>query len=358
MTTHAAPSRVGILGNPSDGFGGRTLALALPQYQATVTLEPAERVEFVGLNADETQWPSFGAMTDHLDRYGYGTGPQLLAATARTFVGVAESLDHRLESGFRLSYETTIPRQVGLGGSSALVIATLRCLAEHYHLELADEILPSLALQTETTQLGLGGGLQGRVVQTYGGLMAMDFSNLQINTQFGVSYGAYESEDPSCLPPLFLAFRAGTAEPTDTYRQQLRIRYETGDTHVRETLRELAALVVEGRAALRWRDRRRFSALIGKNMQLRQSLGPVPSADLELVDTARSVGANVTCAGSGCAVVGAFEDDRHFELLSDAYADIGVDVVRVEGLACPEGNTPSDDRITQGNVVTLERRHH
>ena len=97
MISHAAPSRVGILGNPSDGYGGRTLALAVPQYQATVTLEPADGVEIVGQPADDPNWASISAMSNHLDHHGYGTGPQLLSATVRTFAAVAESIDAPLQ---------------------------------------------------------------------------------------------------------------------------------------------------------------------------------------------------------------------------------------------------------------------
>ncbi|MCP4223092.1 MAG: GHMP kinase [Actinomycetia bacterium] len=294
-------------------------------------------------------------MTNHLDHHGYGTGPQLLAAAVRTFVDVAESIDAPpLSDGFRLSYRTTIPRQVGLGGSSALVVATLRCLSEHYGVDLPNEILPSVALRAETVQLGLAAGLQDRVVQTYGGLVAMDFGDPVVDTRFGISHGVYEPEDPTSLPALFLAYREGSAEPSDAYHQRLRSRFEVGDSHVRETLRELAGLVVEGRAALRWKDSEGFASLIGRNMQLRRLLGPIPPSQLELVEVAASANSQATFAGSGGAVVGTFDDDQHFELLSDVYADIGADIVAVEGQNCPVGD---HEATTEADVVALEPRH-
>lgn len=330
MTRWAAPARVGILGNPSDGYGGRTLALALPQFEAAVTIEPSDRIELVGQPDDEPAWSSLSTMADHVDRHGYGTGPQLLAATIRTFVAVAASVDHDLKSdGFRLTYETAIPRQVGLGGSSALVIAALRGLADHFQFEIPDVILPSIALRVETTQLGLSAGLQDRVVQTYGGLVAMDFGDLVTDPRFGVGHGVYEPVDPTSLPPLFLAYRESAAQPSDGYHQRLRARYEEGDALTRETLRELAALVVEGRAALRWGDSERFASLIGRNMTLRRSLGPLPESQIELVDLAEALGTSATFAGSGGAVVGTYDNSDHFERLCDAYADVGADAVDI-----------------------------
>lgn len=360
MITHAAPSRVGILGNPSDGYGGRTLALAVPQFEATVTLTEAVGIEIVGNTDDETCWPSATAMVDHLDRHGYGTGPQLLAATVRTFADVVYSMGEELRDGFRLDYSTTIPRQVGLGGSSALVIAALRCLGDFHDIVIPDVVLPSIALRAETTQLGLTAGLQDRVVQTMGGLVAMDFSDPQVDSQFGVRHGAYEPVPTDDLPPLFLAFREVAAEPSTTYHRDLRARFEAGDPLVRETMRDLAGLVVEGRAALRWGDHRRFATLIGRNMALRKVLGPLPTTQLELVELAEALGAVATFAGSGGAVVGAFAGSEAFEkdfgALNDAYSDLGADVVRLD-TGSPAPVEPEDNEDPPANVVALPSRN-
>ena len=80
------------------------------------------------------------------------------------------------EPRVRIRYRTTIPREVGLAGSSAIVIATLRALAGLAGPPIDPELLPALALSVETDELGIAAGLQDRVVQTYGGLVFMDFA--------------------------------------------------------------------------------------------------------------------------------------------------------------------------------------
>lgn len=67
---------------------------------------------------------------------------------------------------FQLSYTTTIPRQRGLSGSSAIAAAALNCLLRHYSLEAAVPVAdrPQLVLAAEA-QLGIAAGLQDRVVQ-------------------------------------------------------------------------------------------------------------------------------------------------------------------------------------------------
>lgn len=324
MIFSTTPARVGLLGNPSDGYGGRTMAFAVDTFTATVELEPltGPEIEIVPGPDDLPAWSGVDDFVDRVDRFGYGTGPQLLTAAVRTFIDVCDSIDHRRPSGFRLTYSSSIPRQVGMAGSSALVIATMRCLAELVELDIPDHVLPSIALRTETEQLGITAGLQDRVVQTFGGLVSMDFGAMEVDGRFGVAHGVYEQEDASSLPPLFLAFREGAAEPSGNYHSVLRARFEAGDGIVRDTMRALAGVVVEGRAALRWKASERFGELVAENMRLRRRLGPLPEAQLQLVDLAADLDAPATFTGSGGAVVGVHRDADHLAQLQAAYAAI------------------------------------
>lgn len=339
MISHTVPARVGLLGNPSDGYGGRTLGLAVPRFAATVELEEADGLEIVPNPDDDPLWDDVAELVDCIDSYGYLSGPALLAATVRTFADVASfeastlgaeaapELAKFRSARFRLTYSTTIPRQVGLGGSSALVIAALRCLAAMAKLDLPAEILPSIALRVETEQLKLTAGLQDRVVQSYGGLMAMNFGEMTTDARFGVTHGEYHEVESDHLPPLFLAYRESAAQPSDQFHRRLRQRYEDGDSTIRDLLHHLAGLALEGEAALRWSDSDRFADLIGENMRLRRQLGPVPAHQIELIDLAESCGANATFAGSGGAIVGAYKDDDHLARLQTALGSVDAVVI-------------------------------
>lgn len=329
LITATAPARVGILGNPSDGYGGRTLSLAVPQFEAVVELEPAERLEIVANDDDLPSWTSVGDLVERVDRQGYGTGPQLLAATIRTFADVARSLEHPgfVNEGFRLQYRTNIPRQVGLGGSSALVVATLKALSELTGIEIPLPVLPSVALRVETEQLGITAGLQDRVIQSYGGLVAMNFGDMTTDARFGVAHGDYRSHDVEHLPPLFLVYRERAAEPSDGYHRLLRRRFDEGDVGIRETMRALAALVVEGEAALRWKDSDRLGSLIAENMRLRRLLGKITDSQLELIEAADSLDLPATFAGSGGAIVGAYQDEDQLAVLGGLMATLDAVVV-------------------------------
>lgn len=304
----------------------------MPRFEARVTVEPADRLEIMATEADEPRWASVGDLVDRVDRHGYGTGPQLLAATIRTFADVALSLEYRGfdRHAFRLTYSTSIPRQVGLGGSSALVVATLKSLTELTGIEIPLNVLPSIALRVETEQLGISAGLQDRVVQSYGGLVAMNFGEMATDARFGVAYGDYRPIDTVNLPSLFLAYREQAAEPSDGYHRVLRRRFDEGDGAVRETLRSLAALVVEGEAALRWDNRERFGELMAENMRLRRLLGPIPEAQLELVEAAEDCDCPATFAGSGGAVVGAYTDPEQLRKLTARLSSVDAVTIPLE----------------------------
>ncbi len=315
------------------------MGLAVPGFAATVELVEADELEIVPNPDDEPIWDDVGDLVDQVDCYGYLNVPQLLTATIRTFADVASFESAALEADappalarfrstrFRLGYHSTIPRQVGLGGSSALVVATLRCLAEFVEMDIPPEILPSIALRVETEQLNLTAGLQGRVVQTYGGLLAMNFGEMTTDARFGVSHGEYHEVDRSSLPPLFLAYRTSAARPGDRFHRLLRRRYEEGDATIRDLLHHLAALALEGEAALRWNDADRFAELLGENMRLRRQLGPVPDQQIELIDLAVACEAYATFAGSGGAIVGAYTDDDHLARLRTALGSVDAVVV-------------------------------
>src|SRR5581483_11209412 len=130
-------ARAGLLGNPSDGYGGRTISISVRNYWAEVVLYEWDSVEIVLADDDR---------------------------------------NIRLhERNFSIRYRTTIPRQVGLAGSSAIIVATLRCLLEFYGVSMPIEVQPTFVLQVEQLELGITVGLQDRVIQAYEGLVYMDF---------------------------------------------------------------------------------------------------------------------------------------------------------------------------------------
>ncbi len=311
--------------------------MAVAGMAATVELEPADDVVVVPGPGDAPAWVDLDALCTDVDRHGLGTGTQLLTATIRTFCDVLDGLGLDRPGGFQLRYSTGIPRAVGLAGSSALVLAALSVLGRHAGLTWPAAVLPPVALGVETGRLGIAAGLQDRVVQSRGGLVAMDFSELRSEARFGVRHGEDEAVDPERLPALFLGWRTGAAEPSDGFHRVLRARFDDGDAVVRRSLQRLAALVLDGRAALRWGDTVRFGALMAENMAIRRTLAPVAPAQLIPIDRLSEAGIPATFTGSGGAVVGLMPEGG-VEAVLAAVAGLDVEIRAIEAApAHPEG---------------------
>lgn len=269
-----------------------------------VTLAPSSSVQFLpNPESDPVSFPSLSDFVHHVAGSGYYGGQRLMLAIAKRFADYCAQRGIALDPSrnFSLSYTTTIPRQRGLSGSSALACAALNCLLEHYgvgaSVPVADR--PALVLAAEQ-DLGIAAGLQDRVAQIYGGLIFMDFSV--------PGRPAYESLDPGLLPPLHLVYRAApSGKDSGGVHSDLAQRWEQGDAQLQVLMRELADLARRGRQALiDGAGAGALAELMRRNFAIRRELfgdAALGRDSLEMIEVAESVGAAAKFAGSGGALV-------------------------------------------------------
>jgi len=324
-----AHARAGLVGNPSDGYFGKTLALVVRNFHAEVTLYEWDRIEVVLSQDDQTRFDSIDQLVRDVRLHGYYGGIRLVKAAIKKFVDYCRRQGLALHGrNFSIRYQSNIPRQVGMAGSSAIIVATLRCLMEFYGIQIPLHVQPSLVLSVETEELGIAAGLQDRVVQVYEGLVYMDFAREKVQQHHGFSCGLYEPLDPSLLPPLFIAYSADVSEPTEVIHNDLRARFERAEPAVVEAMARFAELTVEARRAILCGDAARLGQLIDANFDLRRSICRLPAAQVKIVETARAAGATAKFAGSGGAIIGTYPGDAGFGRLESALAAIGCRVIR------------------------------
>jgi glucuronokinase len=336
MVERQAFARAGLLGNPSDGYFGRALSATLHDFHATVRLHESAELRILPSQGELDVFRSLEDLVHTLDNRGYYGGPRLLKAAIKTFADYCRRTGESLrEENFTLSYSTVIPRQVGLGGSSAIVTAAVRALMAFYGVEIPREEQPGVILSAELDELGITAGLQDRVIQVFGGLVYMDFSASAMQE---AGPGIYEPLDPSILPRLFVAYQAEPGMASGTVHHDLRSRWESGDPEVREVMAEIADLAALGREALLQGKLGEFSSLMDHNFDLRCRIMSIGEEDLELVQAARAVGASAKLTGSGGAIVGVLEGDEAKERIQAALGPLGVHVLEPEvgrGVAGP-----------------------
>ena len=325
----SAHARAGLLGNPSDGYHGRTISCIVRDFRAQVVLYEWDTLEILLAGDDRARFNSIHDLARDVRLHGYYGGIRLVKATIRRFVEYCDRQGLKLhDRNFSVRYETNIPRQVGMAGSSALVVATLRCLMDFYGVAIPREVQPSLVLAVENEDLGIAAGLQDRVIQVYEGLVAMDFSRACETLRGGYRCYAYEPLDPALLPPLYLSYSTALSEPTEIFHNDIRGRYNRGEPQVVDAMRHFADLAAQGREALLRGDHGRLAQLMNENFDTRRSIYNIAPWQAQMVDAARACGAAAKFAGSGGAIVGIYRDEEMFARLREAMNAIGCRTIK------------------------------
>jgi len=321
-------SRIGLLGNPSDGYNGRCLSLSLQNFWAEVVIKPSSKINFeVNPEGDPTQFTDLSSFVSHIDGHGYNGGVRLLMSMARQFLKYFKYCsEHDIPldstSKFSLSYSTNIPRQRGLSGSSAIACAALNCLIAFY--KISGDVLPlnhrpGLVLAAEEA-LGITAGLQDRIIQVYGGLVSMDFS--EYNSKY--SFPPCKSLDPGLLPPLILIYNPDEAPGKDSgsLHSQFKEKFwALGDSILHDQMKEVADLVPQGIAALDCKDFEKLAILMKRNFQLRKLMfgeAALGKESLKMIEIADSVHVAAKFTGSGGAVVALPLDEEQKRKLEEA----------------------------------------
>lgn len=325
ITTHAF-ARAGLVGNPSDGYFGKTISFIIRNFQATVHLWESPHFEIVPTHGDLAKFDSVRDFLRDQRLHGYYGGIRLVKAAIKKFFDYCAKNDLATHDGnFTIDFASTIPRLVGLSGSSAIVIATLRALMQYYKVDVPKYYLPTLTLSVERDELGIAAGLQDRVIQSYEGIVYMDFEKEHLE-KYG--YGRYEELHPPRMPPLYVAFDPRRAEVSDVPHRNLRELYNRGDPTVVQAMQTFRDLTDRGREALMSGNWDALGEVINANFDLRRSIMNIAPENLRMVEVARSTGASAKFAGSGGAICGLFKDGRQYQHLVDVMSEIGCTVFR------------------------------
>jgi len=335
-------ARAGLVGNPSDGFFGKTISASVRNYSARVTLFESPELVLEPHRNDRTAFANLEELVEDVRLGGYYGGLRLIKAAVVRFFRHCRAEGIELSPrNFTIRYDSDVPVRVGLAGSSAIITATLRALMRFYGAEIPREEQPSLVLSVETGELGIPAGLQDRVVQVYEGLVYMDFSR-QIMEEYG--RGRYRELDPELLPPLFVAHSSQLGEGTEIPHADLKKRFEAGDRRVHRAMREFAELADRFRAALEAGRTAELHAVVNRNFDLRASIVGISEHNWRLVNTARNAGVSAKFCGSGGAIVGICEDDALFRELEKELATVGAVTVRPAVAAPEEPAESGEDR--------------
>jgi galactokinase/mevalonate kinase-like predicted kinase len=312
-----APGRCGVVGNPTDMYGGSVISCSTAERAKCVI--DNERVDSITISAgDQTQTVR---VNDDLERRGDHLD---LARVALKELGV-------LNAGvrpFSLATSTQIPMQAGLAGSTAMLAAIVGALLTVIDRRLCAHETAELVRKIEYESMGVVCGFQDAYMTVFGGVNYMDFRGKN-------SFDTPETEKPlatveplsSQLPthlPIVLA-HTGVKHHSGTVHSSPRERWRAGERAFVDGYAEVADLARSGKRAILRREWARLGELINRNHAIVRDLGGSGEANEKLIAAALdggALGAKLAGAGGGGTILALTLDmDKTIELLLAAGAD-------------------------------------
>jgi glucuronokinase len=265
-------------------------------------------------------------LVDRIKLHGYYGGERLIKAAIKSFYDFCNENNIPLKNkNFSIRYNSSIPRQVGLAGSSAIITATMKALIQFFEVDIKKELLPTLILNAEIKELGINAGLQDRVIQVYEGIVYMDFDK---EYQEKHDHGKYEPLGNDDLPNIYLAYKTALGKVSGVVLNDIYSRYMKGEKLVVDTLSEIANCAYEGKAALASKDYDKLNDLINLNFDLRAKIMNISNENMKMVEIARKCGASAKFAGSGGSIIGTYRDNEMLTKLMIELKKINVRVVK------------------------------
>ncbi len=317
--------RAAVIGNPSDGFYGKTIAFVFDNYRAEVTLSPIPSgIHIQPATIDKVSYSSPKQMVDHLNQYGYYGGIRLIKATVKKFYEKFDHVDLH-KQGFELRYQSNIPVRVGMAGSSAIITATMKALMSYYDVSLDKPLLANLILSVETEELGIPAGLQDRVAQVYECPVFMSFDRELMQNQ---GYGEYRKMNKSDFSKFYIAYAQSSAEGSEVVHNNLRQRFDKQEIQVVSAMEELAELTQEVYGLVSRKMIADIGEKMNRNFDIRARICRIAVSQKRMIELARSCGASAKFTGSGGAIIGRYKDDYMFDNLVELMKKHNIIVIK------------------------------
>jgi galactokinase/mevalonate kinase-like predicted kinase len=287
----SAPGRAGVVGNPTDMYGGAVLSCSVPM-RAYVRFTPAEALT---LAADGAECP----IRTREDLRPRGDAFDLARAV----------LDYLRLPPLRchIEYESQIPLRSGMAGSTALVVALLNGILTWLGTPVSTYRLAEKARYVELHHLKVVCGYQDAYMCAFGGLNYMDFRGKQFYREEEAELFATVEPMASYAPrlPFLLAF-TGVRHSSGAVHKPLRERWLEGDpevVHGYERITELARL---GKKALLTEDWPLLARAMNENHAIQRDLGGSGESNERLIAAALAAGApaaKLAGAGDGGTII-------------------------------------------------------
>ncbi len=290
------PARVGLVGNPSDGHGGAVLAAVVEAWAAEAVATPIPGVvRLRSRTAGFAEWASAGALVADVDA-------RRTDAPHGIVIAALAALDDHLDGGLpgvEVEWSSTVPRSVGLAGSSAIAIAVIEAVSALAGGPVDPRIVAALALDAEVRWMGIAAGWQDRIVQAHRGAVLVDAGDMSTSID-GRAVPAVRRLRGFAVDAV-IGWRADDRESSGVYHGALRAR--AADAAVADGMLRLGDLARRAATSVADGDVAGLRELVDASWRTRCDSAPLKPHHAQLVEAVRATGVVATSPGSGGSVV-------------------------------------------------------
>ncbi len=287
----SAPGRCGIIGNPTDMYGGSVLSCTIPQ-RGYVSIRPADRLT---LESDQ------GVLTvrtrDDLQQRGDHFDVLRAVISQQQCLGMKA----------HFTCWSDVPIGSGLSSSSSLVVAALYALISYQGRTMSKYYFAETARGIELNDMGVICGYQDFYMPTFGGLNYIDFRDKEFYREVhSEPYAAVESLTPLAPELPFVLAHTGIEHNADVVHRPIRERWLEGERHVVQAYEEIGRLAREGKKALLEADWELLGRLMNENHAIQRDLGGSGAENEQLIQAALdngAPGAKLAGAGDGGTII-------------------------------------------------------
>ncbi len=318
---YSAPGRCGIVGNPSDMYGGAVISCSTRE-RATVTVEDSDVMEIV-----------IGGETRVCRK------PEDFRQDGGMFDAVFAAIEYfELEDArIRITASSEIPVRAGLSGSTAVMTALVAALLEWMSRNMPgpedrkrryDAVLRNRYLLAETVRhielyfLKIICGYQDAYMCTFGSFRFMDFHDKQHYLALDREpLGTVEdlADDIPDLP--FVLVHTGIQRVSGTVHKPVRDRWMEGDPAVTTGVLRLGHIARMAKKALLLGDWELLGEAMTENHEIVRSFGSSSEVNEQIIRTALEAGAvaaKLAGAGKGGTIIALHPEPQQ---LAEAFSE-------------------------------------
>jgi galactokinase/mevalonate kinase-like predicted kinase len=287
----SAPGRAGIIGNPTDMYGGAVLSCSVGM-RARVTVTPASEL-VLETAGQECRIASRDDLRPRGDRFD-------LPRAILDYMHLPPLACH-------VRYESEIPLRSGMSGSTALVVALLQALLAWQGQYPHTYQLAERARHIELNYLRVVCGYQDAYMCTFGGLNYMDFRGKQFYREAEAElFATIEPLSAYCPELPFVLGFTGVQHASGEVHKPLRERWLEGESAVVEGYERITEIARTGKKALLMADWPLMGRLMNENHAIQRDLGGSGESNERLIAAALeagALGAKLAGAGHGGTVI-------------------------------------------------------